>query len=67
MYEYTKFFVGKDYLVPQWRVEEGLLYNGNSILLQLQEYRYVYIGDSVYEFSVVDNDVIVGKKLCFIP
>jgi hypothetical protein len=58
-YEYTQFFVGKDYLHPEWRQREGLLYPGNSVLLKIQDNRYVFVGDCIYEFDTLDGDVIV--------
>jgi len=58
-YKPLKIFIGKSELIPMTKHSGGYgkYFDGNSILLQIKKNRYVYIGDTIYEFDT--NDTIV--------
>lgn len=48
-----KVFIGQSIKNQMTEYSEcyGLHYDGNSILLQVENNKYVYIGDSIFEFT----------------
>jgi len=64
-YNCTKVFIGKSPLVSRpektgvTNVNSGSKFDGNSILLQLEKNKYVFVGNVVYEFAPYNNDDIV--------
>ena len=54
-----KTFVGKSPLTPMTEFSggHGKMFDGNSILVQTESLRYVFIGDIVYSFDSVSNIV----------
>ena len=55
---YERIFVG-DNLLKDPHYEEAGWAKGNSLLLQISDKRYVYVGDCVFSFEPVDGDVIM--------
>ena len=55
---YERIFVGDNLLKDPNYAELGWA-KGNSLLLQISNKRYVYVGDCVFSFEPVDGDVIV--------
>lgn len=57
-YKFIKKFIGKSsgkHYMCSHKVSEAKLFNGNSILLQIQQYKYVFIGEEIYEFKTTDQ------------
>jgi hypothetical protein len=55
---YERIFVG-DNLMKDPHYEEVGWARGNSLLLQISEKKYVHVGDCVFSFEPVDEDVIL--------
>ena len=55
---YERIFVG-DNLLKDPHYEEVGWAKGNSLLLQISENKYVYVGDCVFSFEPVDEDTLV--------
>lgn len=58
IYKTKKMFIGKSPLTPMTKFSggHGSTFNGNTILLQIETNKYVYIGSNIYEFKT--NDII---------
>lgn len=59
-YNPLKIYIGKSYQlnISNRSYTYDPKFDGNSILLQISKSRYVFIGESIYEFSVT-NDIII--------
>lgn len=57
-YKPLKLYVGNSYLSEMSKYSHGPKYDGNSILLKINKNTYVFIGESVYEFNVSDDDIV---------
>ena len=55
---YQRIFVGDNLLKDPHYDELGLA-KGNSILLEISDKRYIYVGDCVFSFEPVDEDTIL--------
>jgi hypothetical protein len=71
--KYNKIFIGDNERNDSyWELKKGEG-RGNSILLQIEKNKYLYIGDGIYEFSTINNDIIqkyfspVGKSVIPYP
>ncbi len=58
IYKTKKIFIGKSPLIPMTKFSggHGNKFDGNTILLQIEPNKYVYIGSNIYEFKT--NDII---------
>ncbi|ARF10518.1 hypothetical protein Hokovirus_2_45 [Hokovirus HKV1] len=56
-YKVIDIFIGKSPLNPMTEFSggHGKAFDGNSILLKINKDKYVYIGESIYEFKTNDN------------
>ena len=59
---FKQIFIGKSLQCPQTEFSGGIgdYFDGNSILLKLNQNVYVYIGDRVYEFEVEEDEEIIS-------
>ena len=56
IYKTKKIFIGKSPLIPMTKFSggHGNKFNGNTILLQIEPNKYVFIGAYIYEFKIDD-------------
>jgi len=52
-YNVIRIIPGKS--IGNFKVLESKKFDGNSVLLQLTKHKYVYIGDKIYEFTMLDE------------
>jgi len=59
-YNFQKVFIGKSPLNKMTEFSEGYGpdFDGNTVLIKLNNSKYVYIGDGIYEFDI-ENDKII--------